>query len=92
MWALFATTLNVSMSWLKSKTMMALLLGAVFGPLSYMAGQRLRALAFVGFGYGVVALVLVWAVAMPLLMLAAARFDGIRKPQTHLPAQALVGG
>jgi hypothetical protein len=92
MWALFATTLNVSMSWLKSKTMMALLLGAIFGPLSYMAGQRLGALEFVDFRSGMAALVVVWALAMPLLMLAAVRFDGIRKQQTPLPAQGLAGG
>lgn len=92
MWALFATTLNVSMSWLKNKTVMALLLGAVFGPLSYMAGQRLGALEFVDFRYGMAALVVVWALAMPLLMIAAVRFDGIRKPRTALPAQGLAGG
>jgi hypothetical protein len=92
MWALFATTLNVSMSWLKNKTIMALLLGAIFGPLSYMAGQRLGALEFGDFRSGMAALVVVWALAMPLLMIAAVRFDGIGKPQTPLPAQGLAGG
>ncbi len=92
MWALFATTLNVSMSWLKDKTGLALLMGAIFGPLSYMAGQRLGALEFVDFRSGILALVVVWALAMPLLMLAAARFDGIRKPETRLPLQGLTRG
>jgi hypothetical protein len=91
MWALFATTLNVSMSWLKDKPAMAVLLGAVFGPLSYLAGQRLGALEFVDFDSGMLALVMVWALAMPLLMLAAARFDGFSKPQARLAVQRLTG-
>lgn len=91
MWALFATTLNVSMGWLKGKPGLAVLLGAVFGPLSYMAGQRLGALEFVDFRPGMLALVLVWALAMPLLMLAAARLDGIRRTQASLAVQGLSG-
>lgn len=91
MWALFATTLNVTMGWLKDKPALAALLGAVFGPLSYMAGQRLGALEFVDFRSGMLALAVVWALAMPLLMLAAARYDGFGKPQTRLRVQALRG-
>ncbi len=91
MWALFATTLNVSMSWLKNKPWLALTLGAVFGPLSYMAGQRLGALEFVDIRAGGIALVFIWALAMPLLMLAASRFDGTRRPATVLPLPGLTG-
>jgi hypothetical protein len=89
MWALFATTLNTSMSWLKGRPWLAVLLGAVFGPLSYLAGQRLGALEFVDCRPGMLALVFAWALAMPLLMLAAARFDGFRKPLAALPVQGL---
>jgi len=91
MWALFATTLNVSMSWLKGKPGLAVLLGAVFGPLSYMAGRRLGALEFVDFQAGTLALALTWALAMPLLMLAAARFDGTGKPMPRVPLRPLSG-
>ena len=91
MWALFATTLNVSMSWLRGKTGLAVLLGAVFGPLSYMAGRRLGALEFVDFQAGTLALAAAWALAMPLLMLAAARFDGIRMPASRGPERLLAG-
>lgn len=87
MWALFATTLNVSMSWLKHKPALALLMGAIFGPLSYMAGGRLGALEFIDFNSAILALAFIWALAMPILMFAAGRFDGIRKPQPHLPLQ-----
>lgn len=91
MWALFATTLNVSMSWLKGKAGLAVLLGAVFGPLSYMAGQRLGALEFIDFRAGTLALAVAWALAMPLLMLAAARFDGVRSTGSRAPLQRLTG-
>jgi len=91
MWALFATTLNVSMGWLKGKPGLAVLLGAVFGPLSYMAGRRLGALEFVDFQAGTLALAVTWALAMPLLMLAAARLDGTRKSVSRAPLQAITG-
>jgi len=89
MWALFATTLNVSMSWLKNRPGLALILGAVFGPLSYIAGQRLGALEFVDIRAGSIALAFIWALAMPLLMFAATRFDGTRRPATVVPLQSL---
>ena len=92
MWALFATTLNVSMSWLRDRPVVALLAGAVFGPLSYMAGQRLGGLEFIDFNMAIVALALIWALAMPVLMLAASRFDGIRVTDTRLPLAGLTGG
>ena len=85
MWALFATTLNVSMRWLKGRIGLAALMGAVFGPLSYIAGQRLGALEFIDFQAAVPALAIAWALAMPLLILAAARFDGIRGQDSRVP-------
>jgi len=92
MWALFATTLNVSMRWLQGKTGLAVLLGAIFGPLSYVAGQRLGALEFIDFRAGALALAAAWALAMPLLMLAAARFDGVRSTGSRAPLRQLSGG
>ena len=46
MWAGFATTLNQSMSWMKEKWMLMILLGSFFGPLSYYAGVKLNVLRF----------------------------------------------
>lgn len=40
-WALFATTLNGSLSWMQGKYLLAALFGAVLGPASYLAGARL---------------------------------------------------
>ena len=78
MWALFATTLNVSMNWLKGRLPLAAALGAVAGPLSYWAGARLGAVVIVDAVAAYGALAVVWGVMMPVLMAAARRFDGMR--------------
>jgi hypothetical protein len=92
MWALFATTLNVSMSWLKNMLGVSIVLGIIAGPLSYMGGARLGGLEFVDFYKGIVALMFVWALAMPLLMLATRRFNGIGKQEPVLPTIGLTNG
>ena len=92
MWALFATTLNSSMGWLKNKLILASVLGAIFGPLSYMAGQRLGAIEFIDSSKATIALALTWSIAMPALMCAASRFGGRRKPVSIEPMQKLTSG
>lgn len=78
MWPLFATTLNISMRWLHGRQLLAALLGAVAGPLSYLAGERLGALDLAPGLAPVLALGVAWGLAMPLLITLAARFDGVR--------------
>lgn len=92
MWALFATTLNVSMSWLQGKPFLASVLGAIFGPLSYMAGQRFGAIEFLSFQPAVIALAIIWALAMPLLVTVASRLDGLRKSPPMMAVQQLPTG
>ena len=41
MWLLFATTLNVSLRWLKQRLVLAAVLGAMSGPAAYFVGHRL---------------------------------------------------
>jgi len=77
MWAMFATTLNVSMKWLRNRNVLAAALGAVFGPLAYLAGQELGAITFNQPVLAVAALAVIWAAAMPLLMALASRLDGV---------------
>lgn len=77
MWAIFATTLNVSMSWLRGRLALAVLMGGIFGPLSYQAGARLGGLVFAQETSAMVALGLGWALIMPCLVLLAQRFNGI---------------
>ena len=49
MWALFATTLNVSMAWLKGRYVLAGLFGLVGGPMAYYAGLKLGAVSMLAF-------------------------------------------
>lgn len=73
MWALFATTLNESMVWLRGRPVLAALMGAVGGPLSYLAGQKLGAITFIQTGPALLALAALWAFAMPMLSGLASR-------------------
>lgn len=66
MWVLFATTLNHSLSWLQQRWWLAVLLGAISGPLSYLAGERLGALSVNRDLLPILSVT--WAVSMPLLM------------------------
>jgi len=76
MWALFATTLNVSLRWLKQRWWYAVVLGAIGGPLAYYAGQRLGAVEFVDMRNALLALLFGWALFTPLLMALSRRYDG----------------
>lgn len=78
LWALFATTLNVSLRWLKGRWWIAALLGAVAAPLSYAGGVRMGAAEFGNAPLALCALGLGWAVLMPLLMRLSMRFDGMQ--------------
>lgn len=76
LWALFATSLNVSMRWLKGRLLLAALMGAVCGPLSYWAAVRLGAVQFVHPAQVIIALAVGWSLIMPALMLLSQRNDG----------------
>jgi hypothetical protein len=75
MWALFATTLNVSMGWLRGRYLLAAIMGGIGGPLSYLAGEKLGAMTMSEPTLAIAALALAWSVAMPALMWLAARFE-----------------
>lgn len=87
MWALFATTLNLSLRWMRQRYMLAALFGAIGGPLSYLAGAKLGAMSFVDTVPAIIALAIAWSLAMPLLVYIAARLDGVsesrRPPYIH---------
>jgi hypothetical protein len=92
MWAMFATTLNLSLGWLKGRLVLATIMGGVFGPLSYLAGERLGGLVFVDRTASLVALGIGWAICMPLLAIAAQRFNGIGEPFSRFFAGGLAQG
>jgi hypothetical protein len=83
MWALFATTLNLSMGWMKGRPWLAVAFGAVGGPLAYLAGKKLGGVEMSEPALALLAQGLGWAVMMPLLLRLAARlngFDTLRAP------------
>ncbi len=77
MWMLFATTLNVSMKWLKGRPLLASVLGLVAGPLTYVAGHKLEGIEFVNQTAALAALGIGWALLMPMLMSLAEQMDGM---------------
>ena len=76
MWMMFATTLNITFRWLKGRLVLAAILGAFAGPLAYYAGAELGGVSFPQPRTSLLALALVWGIAMPLLMVLSDRFDG----------------
>lgn len=88
MWMLFATTLNVSLRWLKGRYVLATLLGAAAGPLAYYAGAKLGGVTLLEPTAALSLLALIWAVAMPTLVALASRFDGMAEPaRANLPLE-----
>jgi len=84
MWALFATTLNVSMKWMKNKYLLAAAFGAIGGPVAYYAGHRIGAVEFNDTFTALYAIGAGWAVIMPALMALTARFNGYEPVQANL--------
>lgn len=80
MWALFAITLNLSLRWLKGRWLLATVMGAVAGPLSYAAGVRMGAAVFLQPFAALAVLSFGWAVLTPALLFLAQRWNGIGKP------------
>ena len=76
MWALFATSLNLSMSWLKGRPWLAAVFGAVGGPLAYLAGERLGGLQMPDPVLALGAQAIGWGVILPLLARVATRLNG----------------
>ena len=86
MWMLFATTLNVSMRWLRGKQKLAAIFGLLGGPLAYIAGQKLGGINLVNEFAALAALGIGWAVIMPVLLSLSTVFDGMSEPT---PAKAV---
>lgn len=78
MWAGFALTLNHSLAWLKRNRWLAVAFGAGGGPLAYwIAGKAWDAVFFTDqrMVLALVVIAVVWAVATPLLLALASRFE-----------------
>jgi hypothetical protein len=82
LWVILGCTLNESMSWLRGRYVLAAVLGAVVGPLSYLAGVKLGAASWGNETQAIVLLGLIWAIAMPLLFWWAAKVPQQRPAST----------
>lgn len=80
LWAIFATSLNVSLRSLRTRPGLAVILGALGGPLAYYSGARLGALTFTAVRPALAMIALGWAVLTPALLAAARRLDGYARP------------
>jgi hypothetical protein len=78
MWPLFATTLNASLRWLRDRTMLAVVLGALAGPASYLGGAALGAVTLSPGPAPLIIIGACWALVFPALLWLARRFDGLR--------------
>jgi hypothetical protein len=76
LWFAFATTLNVSLRWLRRSRVLTVLLGAAFGPLSYLAASALGALVLVDDRGALLLQCAAWAVLLPAAVAVAQFFDG----------------
>ena len=80
LWAIFATTLNISLRSLRPHRWLAAVLGAIGGPVAYYAGARLGALEFGAAGAALAAIAIGWGILTPVLLGAARRLDGYAQP------------
>jgi len=73
MWVLFATTLNVGMRWLRKSIAVAAVAGAIGGPMSFLAGEKMGAVSFANPSLALFVIGAGWAVLLPTLVYFATR-------------------
>lgn len=79
MWPLFATTLNLSMRWLKNLNPVLIgLFGAAFAPLAYYAGYKLGAVEYDHLTLSLSIIAIAWAVLLPALVRLSLDLDGYK--------------
>lgn len=80
LWVGFASTLNVSLRWLREKKVISILFGLIGGPLAYMSAQKLGAVSLTS-QTSLIALGIAWAIATPILLEISTKFDGFKARQ-----------
>lgn len=76
MWFLFSSTLNLSLAWLKGRALLAAFMGFLGGPLSYIAGQNLKAIRLENPEAALITVAICWTFIMPVLCRLAERWNG----------------
>ena len=81
LWLAFATLPDGALSWLSGRTGLQVLFGALGGPLSYIAGEKLGAAELhTSFTYAMTVFAIAWAIATPLCFLAVRVFSKNAEP------------
>jgi hypothetical protein len=94
LWALFGTMLREPLRWLHGRRLVAAVLGAAGGALSYASAERLGACAFPEPARALLVLAAGWGVIVPVLVEAARRLDASRPdapPATRDAPHARIG-
>ena len=78
LWAEFVTILNVSLRWMRGKWLVAILFGAIGGPLAYMGAEKLGAVTLNSLPASYIALSVGWAILTPLFLVLSQKFDGFK--------------
>lgn len=82
LWLMFSSTLNHSLAWLRYNYLLAGLVGAVAGPLSYLAGANIGALVFNDWKYSLIVYSLCWLILLPVTLWLAALQPYFMRPKT----------
>ena len=90
-WMIFASTLNGPMRWMGGRPVVAALLGALGGPVSYFYGAQLGAITLhADVSVSLTALALVWAAVMPAMCWLARAIvppdEAMAQPATLAPS------
>ena len=87
LWAEFVTILNVSLRWMRGRWLVAVLFGAIGGPLAYMGAAKLGAVTLNMMPASYIALSIGWAILTPLILRLSAKFDGFDVMNANLKAE-----
>ncbi|MES2579261.1 MAG: DUF2878 domain-containing protein [Pseudomonadota bacterium] len=79
LWAEFFTILNVSLRWMRGRWLIAVLFGAIGGPLAYMGAAKLGAVTLNMMPASYIALSIGWAILTPLMLQLSVKFDGFKQ-------------
>jgi hypothetical protein len=75
LWVNLATTINVSMAWLRGRYALGTVFGATGGPMAYYSGAKLGAMTRLPDPAGLVGIGIAWAIAFPMLLVLNERLQ-----------------
>ena len=75
LWVNLASTINVSMAWLRGRIALGAIFGAIGGPMAYYSGAKLGAMTRLPDPAGLAGIGIAWAIAFPLLLVLNERLQ-----------------